>query len=153
MRYPSTCPVQGGEAEVSRVLRPVTSKPSARLGPRWPGGCAPSLASETGHLRSQYRVHEEAVGRAESAFGADLAARPPANPITVCDGHEVNFVTATGQILMAVHTHKHVSVSGPAVRLANWLVKLSWLPTKGTEAVLIGTRRTSWLPRRHGTAG
>jgi hypothetical protein len=44
------------------------------------------------------------VTRAESAIGADLAARRPSNPITLCDGHGSDFVTVTGQILMAVHT-------------------------------------------------
>ncbi len=33
--------------------------------------------------------------------GADLAARWPANPTTLCDGHDVDFVTVTDQILMA----------------------------------------------------
>jgi hypothetical protein len=44
--------------------------------------------------------------RKPSRFGVrrGLAARRPANPITLCDGHGVDFVTVTGQILMAVHT-------------------------------------------------
>jgi hypothetical protein len=26
------------------------------------------------------------------------------NPITLCDGHDIDFVAVTGQILMAVHS-------------------------------------------------
>ena len=37
-------------------------------------------------------------------------ARWPANPITLCDGHDVDFVTVTGQILMAVHIQLAVVV-------------------------------------------
>jgi hypothetical protein len=42
----------------------------------------------------------------ESAFGAVPAERRPANLITLCDGHGIDFVTVTWQILilMAVHT-------------------------------------------------
>src|SRR5258706_5957380 len=36
-----------------------------------------------------------------SAFGSELAARRPANPITLRDGHGADFVIVTGQILMA----------------------------------------------------
>jgi hypothetical protein len=32
-----------------------------------------------------------------------LAAQRPAKPLTLCDGHGVDFVTVTGQILMAAH--------------------------------------------------
>jgi hypothetical protein len=38
---------------------------------------------------------------ARNRQGADLAARQPANPITLCDGHGSDFVTVAGQILMA----------------------------------------------------
>jgi hypothetical protein len=43
---------------------------------------------------------------ARNRQGADLAARRPANPITLCDGHGSDFVTVAGQILilMAVHS-------------------------------------------------
>ncbi|HEY2266563.1 MAG TPA: hypothetical protein VGI96_28365 [Streptosporangiaceae bacterium] len=46
--------------------------------------------------------------RTDSAIGADLAARRPANPITLCDSHDSDFVTVAGQILilMAVHRGK-----------------------------------------------
>jgi hypothetical protein len=33
------------------------------------------------------------------------------NPITLCDGHDVDFVTVTGQILMAVHTAAEERIS------------------------------------------
>ena len=38
------------------------------------------------------------------SIGADFVARRPANPITPCDGHGVDFMTSLGKILMAVHT-------------------------------------------------
>jgi hypothetical protein len=40
--------------------------------------------------------------RSYSAIGADLAARRPANPITLCDGYGSDFVTVAGQILHSV---------------------------------------------------
>src|SRR5262249_8492656 len=39
--------------------------------------------------------------RSDSA--ADLVARRPANPITLCDGRGVEFVTVNGHIPMTVH--------------------------------------------------
>jgi hypothetical protein len=44
------------------------------------------------------------VSRAESAFGSRLAAQCPRNPITLCDGHGVFFMAASGQIRMAADT-------------------------------------------------
>jgi hypothetical protein len=51
------------------------------------------------------------IRRPESAFGADLAARRPANPITLCDDHGIDFVTVAGHIPMAVHSTLLVSNS------------------------------------------
>lgn len=41
--------------------------------------------------------------RSHSAIGADLEARQPANPITLCNGHGSDLATITGQTLTAVH--------------------------------------------------
>jgi hypothetical protein len=49
-------------------------------------------------------ANNPAVTNHSCRIGADLAARRPANPITLCDGHGSEFVTVAGQILMAVHT-------------------------------------------------
>jgi len=54
-----------------------------------------------------------------ASFGADLAARRPANPITLCDDRGVDFVTVAGHIPMAVHTAEDDVVdmrTGKAVR-------------------------------------
>jgi hypothetical protein len=53
------------------------------------------------------------------AFGADLAARRPADPITLCDDRGIDFVTVAGHIPMAVHTAEDDVVdvgTGKAVR-------------------------------------
>jgi len=41
---------------------------------------------------------------AESAFGSVLPTRRLANPVTLCDGHGVFLVAASGQIQMAANT-------------------------------------------------
>ena len=46
-----------------------------------------------------------------------LAARWLAKAITLCDGCRLNFVTVTGQILMAVHTRRHSPQLPSACRL------------------------------------
>jgi hypothetical protein len=46
-------------------------------------------------------------------FGADLAARRPANPTTLCDRYDVSFVAAAGQILMTVHTGERRAAREP----------------------------------------
>jgi hypothetical protein len=63
------------------------------------------LAAQRAHaepddLRALTAVIDKSAQRAESAFGADLAARRSANPITLCDGCGIDFVTVTGRILI-----------------------------------------------------
>jgi hypothetical protein len=43
-----------------------------------------------GNLRGTDGAGVTGINRAESAVGADFVARPPANPITLCDGHGVD---------------------------------------------------------------
>jgi hypothetical protein len=48
-------------------------------------------------------IDRSANGGADSAFGAVLAERRPANLITLCDGPRMDSLTVTGQIPMTVH--------------------------------------------------
>jgi hypothetical protein len=49
---------------------------------------------------------ESSLARAESAGSTgQISRRDGSNPTTLCDGHDVDFVTVTGQILMAVHSY------------------------------------------------
>ena len=93
------------------------------------------------HLRSSPARAIAPVTCSYSAFGAEPAARRPANPITLCDGHGVDFATVTGQILMAVHTR----VASP---LTCWL----YSPYQGFRSgyrcpagALTGTQRGAFM--------
>ena len=83
----------------SVASRDVTRVPAqARMRPIAPG--KPKPESEV--LNACARPGKRLPGETESAFGADLAARRPANPITLCDDRGIDFVTVAGHIPMAV---------------------------------------------------
>ena len=54
-------------------------------------------------MRALTRTSAAVASRAELSIRSRLAAQRPAKPLTLCDGHGADFVTVTGQILMAAH--------------------------------------------------
>jgi hypothetical protein len=64
----------------------------------------PSKPGRTELERLRTAAAPQHYSRQPEIIGADFAARRPANPITLCDGHGADFMTVAGQILMAGHT-------------------------------------------------
>jgi hypothetical protein len=60
-----------------------------------------SLTQNNGHYVRHASWHRS--GWAPYSAGGELAARRPANLITLRDGHGADFVTVAGQVLMAAH--------------------------------------------------
>jgi len=83
------------------------------------------------------RGHRKPVNRRpESATFAVLTEQRPTNLITPCDGHGLDFVTATGQILMAVHTRRRRLAAGLRdERLDALYFTLGTLSTAGTGSI------------------
>src|ERR1022692_1160170 len=70
-----------------------------------------------------------------------LAARWLVNAITLCDGCRLNFVTVTGQILMAVHKGRQISGLQ-----AQWPLLALTLAAGGTTSVFTdGSCCREWL--------
>lgn len=99
------CPMRDHSRQ-DQVLIPVRVCRHPR--PRWPN------RTDSVDMDGNRPTSGRMASSTYSAFGADLAARRPANPITLCDDRGIDFVTVAGHIPMAVRSRAD---PGPVRRL------------------------------------